>query len=149
MEITSSVLLGRSRERAKRYVVLAGAIFLGTLGLMGLVRVSSMQGIAVPISGAWLLWFVAIVVIGVPAVHAYRNDGLVVSLVLGLPVPLAFYLVLTAFDLVYPSEDVLWGIWAALQFGVPAGLLGYLVGAGGRRLHMWQAERRSDRASGR
>jgi CDP-diglyceride synthetase len=144
MELTASLLVGRSRARTIRYVVVAAGIFLGTLGLMGLVRVASRQGIPVPISGAWALWVAAIIAVGAPAVQAYQNDGLLVSLLVGLPIPLAFYLVLTTFNLVYPSEDVLWGIGAALQFGVPAGVLGFLLGIGGRRLRNRRATEGSE-----
>lgn len=134
MTVQSSLLFGRSRTRSRQYVFLAVGLFLGTLGLLGVVWVVSRQEVSVPISGAWALWIAAIITVGTPALQAYQNDGLLVSLLLGLPVPLAFYLVLTTFTLVYPSEDVLWGVGAALQFGVPAGLLGFVLGAGTRRV---------------
>jgi hypothetical protein len=114
--------------------VVACGLFVGTLGVMGTLWSVSRQGVTLPVDGAWLLWTVAVVVVGGPAVQAYRNDGLLVSVTLGLAAPLAFYHLLTAFDLVSPSEDVLWGIETALQFGVPAGRLGFLIGSGARRL---------------
>ena len=127
-------LFGRDRSRSRRYLVAGLGAFLATLGLMGLVGGVTRLGYSVPVSGFWLLWTAAFVAVGLPAVQAYRNGGLLVSVVLGLPVPLAFYLVLTGFDLVYPSESLLWGVGTALSFGIPAGLLGYLLGAGARRL---------------
>ncbi|MFB6130277.1 MAG: hypothetical protein ABEJ28_05590 [Salinigranum sp.] len=134
MTIARPLLLGRSPALARRYLAVAVGLFVATLGLLGLAWAVSRLGVSVPIGGAPLLWGVAVVGVGVPASHAYRNDGLLVSVALGVPVPLAFYLVLTAFDLVYPAEDVLWGVGTALQFGIPAGALGFLVGVAGRRL---------------
>jgi hypothetical protein len=135
------LLFGRNRSRSRRYLAVGLGLFLATLGLMGLVGGLTRLGLSIPVSGFWLLWTVAFVTVGPPAVQAYRNDGLLVSVALGLPVPLAFYLVLTTFDLVYPSEDLLWGIGTALSFGVPAGLLGFVLGAGARRLRDRLSER--------
>ena len=135
------LLFGRSRTRSRRYLAGALGVFLATLGLMGLVGVVGSLGISIPISGFWLLWAVALVTVGLPAVQAYRNDGLLVSIVLGIPVPLAFYLVLTGFDLIYPNEGLLWGIGTALSFGAPAGLLGFVLGVGVRRVRERLSER--------
>jgi hypothetical protein len=135
------LLFGRSRSRSRRYLAGGLGVFLATLGLMGLVGGLTRLGLSIPVSGFWLLWTVAFVTVGPPAIQAYRNDGLLVSVALGLPVPLAFYLVLTTFDLVYPSETLLWGVGTALSFGVPAGLLGFVLGAGARRLRDRLSER--------
>ena len=135
------LLFGRSRARSRRFLAAGLGLFVGTLGLMGLVGILTRIGLSIPVSGFWLLWTVAFVTVGLPAAQAYRNDGLLVSVVLGLPVPLAFYLVLTVFDLVYPSESLLWGVGTALSFGVPAGLLGFVLGAGARRLRERLSER--------
>lgn len=133
------MLLGRNRRRTRRYLVVAVGLFAGTLGLMTAVGVLDSGSLPTGIDGAWVVWGAALVAVGVPAVQAYQNGGLLASLVLGLPIPLAFYLALTAFDLVAPSESVLWGVWAALSFGVPAGLLGFLLGVGARRIRRSRA----------
>lgn len=138
-ELAKSFLLGRSRTRTKRYLGMAFGLFVLTLGVMGLVWVLSQQNLSVPIDLLWLLWAAAFIIVGAPAVQAYQNDGLLVSLALGLAIPLAFYLILTIFALVYPSEDVLWGLGAALQYGVPAGILGFVLGSGFRRFREWRA----------
>ncbi|MFB6299477.1 MAG: hypothetical protein ABEH65_04380 [Halobacteriales archaeon] len=87
--------------------------------------------------GIGVLWAVVLIIVGAPTIQAYQNGGLLVSITLGLAVPLAFYLVFTAFNLAYPSEDLLWGIGAALQFGVPAGTIGFLLGMGLRQGRAW------------
>lgn len=135
------LLFGRHRSRSRRFLAVGLGVFLATLGLIGIVGGLTRLGLSIPVSGFWLLWTVTFVTVGLPAAQAYRNDGLLVSVLLGLPVPLAFYLVLAAFDLVYPSEDLLWGIGTALSFGVPAGLLGFVLGAGARRLRDRLSER--------
>lgn len=135
MRVNQSLFFGRDRACSRRYLGVAVGLFLGALGVLGLVWIVSQRGVSVPISGAWLLWTVALITVGAPAVQAYQNDGLLISIALGVAIPLAFYLVLTTFDLVYPSEDVLWGVGTALQFGIPAGILGFLIGVGSRRLH--------------
>lgn len=143
MRVDRSLFLGRDRARSRRYLGVAVGLFLGALGVLGLVWIVSRRGVSVPISGAWLLWTVALLTVGAPAAQAYRNDGLLVSIALGVAIPLAFYLVLTTFDLVYPSEDVLWGVGTALQFGVPAGVLDFLIGVGSRRLRKLVSSERS------
>jgi hypothetical protein len=107
---------------------------------MGLVWALSQQNISISLHGAWLLWVVALIVVGVPALQAYQNEGLFVSIALGLAIPLAFYLVLTTFKLVYPSEGLLWGLGKALQYGVLAGLLGFTLGIGFRWLRKWTSD---------
>lgn len=136
-----ALLFGRDRARSRRYLGASLGLFVGTLGVMGLVWILGQIDLSVPVSGFWLVWSVAFVTVGIPAVQAYHNDGLLVCIALGLSLPLAFYLVLTTFDLVYPSEDLLWGLGTALLFGVPVGILGFVVDAGARRLR--------DRLSGR
>lgn len=80
------------------------------------------------------LWVLALTMVGLPAVQAYQNDGILVSIALGLFVALGFYIPLTVFDLAYPSEDLLWGLGASLMYGVPVGVLGFAMGAGANRL---------------
>lgn len=143
MRVDRSLFLGRDRARSRRYLGVAVGLFFGALGMLGLVWLVSQRDVSVPISGAWLLWTVALITVGAPAVQAYQNDGLLISITLGVAIPLAFYLVLTTFDLVYPSENVLWGVGTALQFGVPAGVLGFLIGVGSRRLREWVSSERS------
>lgn len=138
----TSLLLGRDRARTRRYLGVALVTFVATLGAMGLVWVAGRLDASIPVDALWLLWAVALVAVGLPTLQAYRNDGLLVSVALGVAIPLAFYLVLTGFDLVYPTEDLLWGVGAALQFGVPAGALGFALGAGGRRFREWRRDRR-------
>ena len=134
LENGNALLFGRCRTRSRWYLGASLGLFVGTLGVMGVVWVLGQLDLSVPVDGFWLVWSVAFVTVGVPAIQAYHNDGLLVSIALGLSLPLAFYLVLTTFDLVYPSEDLLWGVGTALLFGVPAGVLGFVVGAGARRL---------------
>lgn len=106
VERNKSLLLDRSRARTIWYLGVTIAIFLGALGFMGLVWLLGQLNVAVPISGLGLIWTAALIIVGVLAVQAYQNDGLLVSIALGLAIPLAFCLVLTSFDLVYPSEDI-------------------------------------------
>lgn len=129
-----ALFLGQNRTRTKRYLGVAVSLFMTTIGIIGFVSVLSQYNISVRLSGFWLAWTIVLISIGTPAIQAYQNDGLFVSIALGLAIPLAFYLVLTAFNLVYPSEDILWGLGVALLYGVPAGILGFLLGAGLHRI---------------
>lgn len=105
---------------------------------MGIVWFLSQRNISLSVDMLWVLWGVAIITVGFPAVQAYQNGGLLVSWALGTAIPLAFYIVLTEFNLVYPSEDLLWGLGAALGYGIPAGTLGFLLGTGARRVRGWR-----------
>jgi hypothetical protein len=105
--------------------------------MIGLVWVLGQLRISVPISRAWLVGPIALFTVGVPTLQAYRNDGLLVSLALGLSTPLAFYLALTTRALVFPRADAVWSAETALWIGVPAGFFGFLLGASIRRVQTW------------
>ena len=100
------LLVGRDATATKRLLALALAVFA-----------------AVFVLTATLTIFGAVV-----------NDGALVSIALAGGPALGCYLPLTAFDMVYPSESVLWGLGTASMFAIPLGLIGFALGSGTRRL---------------
>lgn len=129
-----ALLVGRDRNRSERFLLIAVGVFLFGLGLWGLLWLVNRFDASLPIDMAWFLWGFAAISVIPAAVHAYRNDGLVVCWVLGAALPLALYLVPTASNAMAPDESVLWGIWAGLQFGIPAGTIGFVLGVGFREI---------------
>lgn len=120
---TRSLLVGRRPDLTRRYLVFGLGVFIIWAGYL-----LSDWVVIVP------LWVLALILVGLPAVQAYQNDGLLVCVTLGLIMALGFYLPLTIFNLAYPNEDLLWGLGASLMFGVPTGVLGFGLGAGANRL---------------
>ena len=68
------------------------------------------------------------------AIHGFRNNGLLIGCAFFATLLLSLFAPLTVFSWVTPSEDLLWGIGVSVLFGAPAGFVGFLLGAGARRI---------------
>ena len=135
------VLLGRSRDLSGRYLVVALGLFGTTLGGMALLQFIDRQNASVPIEVYWLMLATTLLMVGVPAVQAYRNGGLLVSWVLGTAIPFALYADLLPYHLGGGIGAPQGGVRAALLYGIPAGTLGFLLGTGVRRGWRWLRSR--------
>ncbi|KZN24101.1 hypothetical protein A4G99_06510 [Haladaptatus sp. R4] len=123
------IMFGRSTRLSKRLLAVA-------VGIFALTFLAHTPPDLFPITFPFgldlrILFLLAVVP---PLVAVYWNDGLLVSLVLAAAPTVGFFVPLAAFDLVYPSSSLAWGIEtgvaAALVLGVPA----YLVGSIARRI---------------
>ncbi|MFB6154606.1 MAG: hypothetical protein ABEJ22_01845 [Haloferacaceae archaeon] len=124
------LLFGRDPRRSVRLLSVAGVLFLVTFVL----HTPSLLSRSPPFPFGFmlpLLWLASFVP---AAAGAYGNDGLFVSVALAAGPSLGFYLPLALFDLAYPSETLLWGLGSGVGYGVVLGVLGFVVGAGVRRL---------------
>jgi hypothetical protein len=125
----SGLLVGRDRTTTERLLTVAAAVFVAVFvfhtppEILG-VDLAVRPNLAVLFGLATLL----------PVVGAFLNDGALVSVALAAGPALGFYVPLTLFELVSPTESVLWGVGAAATFAVPLGLAGFAAGAGARRL---------------
>lgn len=128
-----TLLLGRDSTQSIRYLALAVGLFVATLGLMTLQEFIDQQNASVPIEVYWQMVATVVLMIAVPAVQAYRNSGLLVSWVLGAAIPLALYVDLLPYHLGGGLGAPQGGVGAALLYGVPAGTIGFALGAGARR----------------
>jgi hypothetical protein len=125
----SGLLVGRNVTTAKRLLAVALVAFAVVFVS---ITPSEVLGFESPVRFDLIVLFV--LAAALPIFGAFVNDGALVSVALAGGPALGFYLPLTAFDMVYPSESVLWGVGTAATFAVPLGLLGFAVGAGARRL---------------
>lgn len=120
---TRRLLVGRQPVLTRRYHLGGVGVFVVWAGYL----ISDMI-LILP------LWVLALFFVGLPELQVYQNGGLLVSIVLGLCMALGVFLPLIVFNLAAPSEDPLWGLGASLIYGVPAGGLGFGMGAGANRL---------------
>ena len=124
-----NLLYGRDATTSERLLAVALAAFVAVFVL---VTPPEVLGIALPFGlNLWMLFLLAA---SLPIFGAFVNDGALVSVALAGGPAFGFYLPLTLFDMVYPSESVLWGVGTATTFALPLGLLGFAVGAGARRV---------------
>lgn len=118
-----SLLVGRRPDLTRRYLLVGVVVSIVWSGYL-----RSDVILVLP------LWVLGLIFVGLPAVQAYQNEGLLVSISLGLFMALGFYLPLTVFNLASPGPDLLGAVGSSLLFGVPAGLLGFSIGVGLDRL---------------
>lgn len=130
MNIASTpVLVGRDSHRSRRFFILAGAIFLACL-----------VGYTAPVISGGLPSFLAVlasivIVVGVAMIHAYLNDGLLVTTLLTVAVGVAGIPGLHLADSfdpaieVTPVESLALIVWFA-GLGIGA----FVIGAGTRRV---------------
>lgn len=131
MSVTRSpVLVGRDQHRSRQFSMLAGAIFLACL-----------VGYTAPVIAGGLPHFLVIfasigIVFGVAVVHAYLNDGLLVTTLLTVAVAFGGLLALQIASGVHPviapvSPILVLGL--TLEFAC-LGLGAFVIGAGTRRV---------------
>lgn len=132
-----TVLIGRNKPRSIRYLVVAVGLFVVAQGWLVFKHALVRRGGVIPIGTYQLMFYAVLVMIGIPAVQAYRNDGLLVSWVLGTAIPLGLYLKLLPHHLGGGLEAPQGGVRAALTYGLPAGTIGFVLGAGTRRVWRW------------
>lgn len=129
------VLIGRNRVSARRYS-LGAVLALVVFGLLfSLLAWNVLDGSSAFVMGTWVLlggWMVVM-----PALYAYRNDGLLVSWLLASVGPFAVGAVLAASPALTGAQaalmDVLgFALELALEFGFPVGAVGFAVGSWSR-----------------
>ena len=125
-----SFLIGKDTDTSIRYLVAALALFVALAGIF----IGTVEFNLLPM-GVWPFVPVLMALGGVGvAIHGFRNNGLLISCVFFATLLLSLFAPLTVFDWVTPSEDLLWGLGVSVLFGAPAGFVGFLLGAGARRI---------------
>lgn len=119
-----AVLLGRDVRTSRRAVVVAVALGVAVFAAYELVLHSTLSG------AVWYPYPVAGLVVGAAAVHAYRNDGLLVCLVLGLCPSFGFDLYHFGVGRQVASRRVLLAATSpSLLVGLAYASLGFVAGA--------------------
>lgn len=124
------LLFGRDMVLSRRFVWLAGALFVGAL--FAHLPIRYLPGFT--LSNMVLLAVICIAMVLVATVAAYLNDGVLVSISLAAGIGLGFYVPAILFDLQALGEVTLWVLAVGTISAVGAGILGFLTGAGLRRL---------------
>lgn len=122
------LLLGRDQVRSAKHSGLAGALFL----LVFALRVPVVFGPLPPVAERHTS-LVLVVALALAAATAYLNDGLLVSVVASAALTVGFYLPYV-FGQLRPHRTALLAIGLGVGYALLLGPLGFLVGAGGRRL---------------
>jgi hypothetical protein len=131
-----SLLLGRDRTRTRQGLLAVALVALLPFAYYAVAVFMARQGSWLypnPLVGAVGFGAMAVVL---PAWQAYRNDGALVSVALGAATVGAAALVVTLFRLFSMLPGPLSGLAMGVAVGVPAGALGFVVGAGARRVRL-------------
>lgn len=120
-----AILVGRSLRTSLEFLAIAAGLFI-----LGLVVALLQFGSRAPLfESQQVLGAVgAAVVVGSAATSAYRNEGLVVSLIVATAPVLAVWLFIAYRAGLVTRQGLLWAAAFALVYGVPLGALGFAVG---------------------
>ena len=124
------LLFGRDVLLSTKLVQLAGALFVVSLFVHFVVRslpVLSLTGQVVTTALFLSMFLVA-------AGAAYRNDGALVSVALASGIGIGFYAPAIVFNLGNPGEVTLWVLAVGTISSVLVGGVGFVAGAGVRRV---------------
>lgn len=123
LERLQTALIGRNRGLSKRY-----------LGVSLLLLLFGYLLNYLPVRDFFPLMVAIFILIGVlPAIQAYQNDGLLLSWLLA-SAPLFTFISGVRYGPASPESPVLFAAGTALAFGAIPGGVGFLIGAGARRL---------------
>lgn len=125
------VIYGSNRRTSLRYLLVAGGLFVATITVL---PIASNLEVPIPILDGSYPTITIFIVFSLATVQSYQNSGLPICIALTTVVPLGFFMILSFSSTAVPSVSIVWGIGSALFFGVPLGTLGFLTGAGLRRL---------------
>lgn len=128
----SAHLLGRDRTTSLRFLLFAVGLFV----VFPIIFTIS-ESIRLWIFTGYRFFYFLVAFLGLAALNAYLNDGLVVSFLLAyLPtIGLLSYNIGLFTDFGLPSLLVvfIYAAVAGLLYGLPPGVVGYLLGSGVRR----------------
>ena len=133
----SNLIIGHSQRQSQWYMISAGGIFvLVTIFLSAPQVIPTIETTFDLFDSIMLLLAIVLFFISITAsiVQSYQNHSLLASWTLGVAPILGFYVFHTTVGGFYPKENLLWGIYTGLQFGTPLGVIGFLLGRGGKRI---------------
>lgn len=129
-DTTDSLLFGRDLSLSTRLSALAGVLF--AVSLFFHLPVRYLGGLS--LTGPGMLAALFGTMFLVAAGCAYLNDGLVVSVAMASGLGIGFYAPAVVFNLGSLGEATLWVLVVGTASSVATGVVGFLAGAGGRRL---------------
>jgi hypothetical protein len=127
-EAVDDLVVGRDLVRSAKHSTGAGVLFL----IVFVLRVPTVFGPLPPVAERHTA-VVLFAGFALAAATAYLNDGLLVSVVAAAALTLGFYLPYV-FGQLRPNRTALVAIGLGVGYALLLGALGFLLGAGGRRL---------------
>jgi hypothetical protein len=124
------LLFGRDMMLSKRFVWLSGVLFVASL--FAHLPIRYLPGFTLSDTVLLSVIFLAMALVATAA--AYLNDGALVSISLAAGIGLGFYGPAILYELQEPGEVTLWVLAVGTISAVGAGILGFVAGAGLRRL---------------
>lgn len=126
MSDTTHLLFGYETHVATRYLLIGIGVSLFVFGLKFVGY--TLGGPQLLLSGIVAVSLLILVTAVLGAFHARENEGVLMSILL------AFLPALTAqeFDIIFgvghPNPGVLYGVWLALLFAIPVGVVAFVTG---------------------
>lgn len=125
-------LLGRNRKTSLRFLLIAVGLFIAFLIIFGIS-----ETIFYWVFTGYGFFYFLVAFLGLAALNAYLNDGLVISFLLAYIPTLGLLLynvgLFTDFGLPALLVGFIYAAVAGLLYGLPPGVVGYLLGSGVRR----------------
>jgi len=125
----STIVLGRNTRLSKRLLAVAVGLFTLTF----LVHTPP-DIFPVTFSFGFDLRILFVLAAIPPFLIAYWNDGVLVCLAFSTAPTLAFFVSIAAFDAVFPTPTLTWGVETGVAWGLVVGVPAYLAGVIARRI---------------
>lgn len=124
-------LFGKNRKASLQHLGIALVLFVVIFGVHYLMRLFSYYPIPIAPSTAVVIVSLGLVA---SALTAYRNNGLIVSILLAISPPLSLVTAMEILELTYPRAPYWILVSGAVTIGVATGVGGYLLGVSAARL---------------
>lgn len=129
-DAVDTLLFGRNLALSTQLIQVAGGLFV--LALFAHLPARYVSAVSLTGQGVTAAVFLSMFLVAASA--AYLNDGALVSVALAAGIGIGFYAPAIAFHFRNPGDVTLWVLAVGTISSVGVGAVGFLVGAGGRRL---------------
>lgn len=123
---TKRLVFGQERLVSLRYLLIGVGVSLFVLGLKFVGY--TFGGPQVLFSGIVAVFLLILVTTALGAAHARENGGLSISILLAFFPALAEREFDIIFGVGHPNPGVLYGVWLALLFAIPVGVVAFVIG---------------------
>ncbi|WP_435119978.1 hypothetical protein [Halolamina sp. C58] len=126
MTDTKRLAFGQERQVSLRYLLIGTGISLVVFVLKFVGY--TFGGPQVLFSGIVAVLLLSLVAAVLGAAHARKNEGLLTSILLAFLPALAALEFDIIFDVGHPNSGILYGVWLALLFAIPVGVVAFVIG---------------------
>lgn len=126
MTNTNCLVFGREEHVSIRYLLIGVGVAVFVFGLKFVGY--TFGGPEIVFTSIWAVLLLVLVTLALGAAHARENEGFLISILLVFLPALAEREFDILFDVGYPNPGVLYGVWLALLFAIPVGVVAFLIG---------------------